>query len=166
MYECVLKTAINDQKEILWQALYVDQIKVIENFTLEIDLVTKIFATNYKCEHTQVFENDFSSIEEAFPTSENFVYLLDYRTLEVGMIVWLEDGSYIVEEIVNSYRPSGNYDIVEWNGYNYNNKNTFMLGHDITKFKVKGMDKYYIWQDYNYQQSYLYENCNKIVQKN
>lgn len=163
MFQCVLKTAIDDNDNVQWQALYVDGKKVLENFEIDLDKALPIFAPNSICEEVEMHENEFSNIDNSFPLNEDFYYLLDYRDIEVGSKVWLDDGEWEVSEVMDGYRDSGEYEYVEWKGLTPYKRTIKYSGHPITKFKVKGKNITLVWEDYNYQQSYLYEylNCLK-----
>lgn len=157
MFTCVLKTAIDDCDNIQWQGLYVDGKKVLENFEIDIDKALPIFAPDLKCEKIEFYEGDFENIDEAFPLNEDFSYLMDYREISVGSKVWLDDGEWIVSEITTGYREAGEYEYVEWKALVPYRKVITYVGHEITKFKVKGKKIIFVWEDYNYQQSFIYE---------
>ncbi|SRR6266403_101592 len=164
MFQCVLKTAIDDNDKIQWQALYVDGKKVLENFEIDIEKALPIFTPgNIDYDVVDMRENEFSDIDNSFPSNEDFYYLLDYRDIEVGSKVWLEDGEWEVSEVVGGYRETGEYEYVDWKGLTPYKKMIRYSGHIITRFKVKGKNITFVWEDYNYQQSYLYEylNCLK-----
>jgi hypothetical protein len=165
--ECVIKTAIDAQNNVQWQGLYVNGKKVIENYVLDVDIATSIFAPNSVCQNVTVYEEDFSSISSSFPEDEDFSYLLDNRTIKVGDMVWISDGSYKVSDIRETYRVAGNYNITEWYNSEPITKSVFYVGHVVTEFKVKGKDDFFVWEDYCYQQSELkaFHQNNKIQKR-
>jgi hypothetical protein len=159
--ECVIKTALDSANNIQWQGLYVKGKKVLENYVLDIDIAVSIFAPGCMYRVVNIHEDDFSSITSSFPDEEDFSYLLDCDVIQVGSMVWLEDGLFEVTEIRTSYRMSGNYKYVEWQDGKPTEQTMFYSGHTITQFKVKGKRSTLVWEDYNYQQSNLYELNNK-----
>jgi hypothetical protein len=165
MIPCVLKTALDSNNNIQWQGLYVNGNKVLENFQIDLELALPIFSPNSKCEMIYMREDDFLDINNSFPQYEDFSYLLDYRDIQIGSIVWLYDGQWEVSEIFSGYRESGEYEYTEWVGNTPYKKMITYSGHPITKFKVKGKNIILVWEDYNYQQSYLYDliNNNKLI---
>jgi hypothetical protein len=165
MYDCIIKTAFDKDNNVQWQGLYLDGKKVLENFEIDMEVALPIFAPDAKFIHAvNVMEDDFSSISSSFPNEEDFSYLLDYRDIKVGEYVWLEDGIHEVVEIKSGYRPAGEYVVTEWYGHVPVPVKTTFSGHEVISFKVKGNTSEYIWEDYNYQQSNLYEaNKHKIV---
>jgi galactose-1-phosphate uridylyltransferase len=157
MIECVVKTALDSDNSIQWQGLYVDGKKVLESYSLDIDIAVSIFAPDREYQHVYVYENDFSSISQSFPDEEDFTYLLDGTEVRVGSRIWLENGSHEVVEIRPTYRVAGNYSYTNWESGVAVKTDTYYLGHDITEFRVSGSSKFLVWEDYNYQQSNLYE---------
>jgi hypothetical protein len=157
-YDCIIKTALDTDGNVQWQGLYLNGKKVVENFQIDLDIALPIFAPEAKNIHeVNVLEDDFSSIASSFPDEEDFSYLLDYRTLEVGDIVWLENGSCEVCEVFAGYRPAGDYPFTDWCGDVPLVIQASYMGHTVTNFKIKGSDMVYVWEDYNYQQSNLYD---------
>lgn len=162
MFNCIIKRAFDCSDNIQWEALYVDGFKVLENFEIDLDKALPIFSPNSKCEEVELKESDFEDIEMSFPLYEDFSYLLDYRDIEIGSKVWLDDGEWEVSEVTEGYRESGNYEYVEWICLTPHRKTITYVGHTIKKFKVKGKKITFVWEDYNYQQSFIYEYLNFI----
>jgi hypothetical protein len=165
MYECIIKTARYEDNTVLWQGLYLEGKKVLENFEIDLNVALPIFAPNVSSVYeVNVLEFDFSDIIKSFPDEEDFSYLLDYKDLSIGDKVWLEDGEYVVTTVKTDYRAAGKYTVTEW----YSNipipVEVIYCGHNVTIFTVEGNTKEYVWEDYNYQQSNLYE-LNKKLRK-
>jgi hypothetical protein len=155
MIDCVIKTAMDGDDNIQWQCLYVDGKKAIENYVLDIDLAVSIFAPDSVYQTVTVYESNFDEISSSFPDEEDFSYLMDNRTIEVGDMVWLNDGSFYITEIRESYRTSGYYSLTEWVDNKPIIKSIYYTGHIVTEFRVEGKTECLIWEDYSYQQSDL-----------
>jgi len=122
---------------------------------------------NKKYEEVYVYERDFDNIHNAFPNDEDFSYLLDYKKIDIGDKIYLENGVYIITEIKSGFRNEGFYDYVEWcDNLTCKISKIKYSSHNITKIKVDGMKRYIVWEDYNYQQSYLYKKNMKSYEKN
>jgi hypothetical protein len=87
---------------------------------------------------------------------------MDCLEIEVGKVVYLENGENVVSDIWVDYRPSGEYYIWMWeeidNKFVSARVKEYFQGSDVTKFKVENSDIEYIWEDYNFHQSLLYLN--------
>ena len=173
-FECVVKTAKDRNEKILWQAIYVNNKKETENYTIDLDKALKYFSPNNNWKEVIFTEDDvYSLLEDSFPEIEDFTYLLDYSTIDIGKTVYLPDGEKTVTKISNDYRSSGYYEVWHWEeiGGKYYGavNNQYLQGHDVIKFQIEGSDEIYIWEDWNYHQSFLYlkyneyNNGNKLV---
>jgi hypothetical protein len=161
--DCVVKTAIDKDGNILWRAIYVNNKKEVENFNIDLKKILKAYAPNGKWKDVKVTDEDvYSHLEDYFPEVEDFTYLLDYSEIEVGKTIFLFNGKNVVTEIWDDYRPAGDYDSWHWEEIDkryYGAKtNQYFQGHNVTKFVVEGSDEEYVWEDWNYQQSFLYLN--------
>lgn len=167
--DCVIKRLINDKGETKWEALYINGIKELECFEIDIDKALSIFSPDYNKQPVlaEYFDyetdNDSTIMITSFPISDDFIYLLDYTDIQTCDSVWLEDGEYIIKEVWEDIRPSGHY---KYYDYEYNTEDgsesiieketeTYYIEHPTTFFKVVGSDKIYVWEDYNYRQSIL-----------
>jgi hypothetical protein len=162
-FECVVKTAIDRNGIILWRAIYVDGKKETENYDIDLNKVLKHYAPNNKWKEITIVENDiYFVLDEHFPEKDDFSYLLDYSEIRIGKEVFLSDGKHIISDFWKDYRVSGKYDIWHWveidSKWFAAKMNVYMSGHDIIKFKVENSDEIFIWEDWNYHQSYLYLN--------
>ena len=87
---------------------------------------------------------------------------MDYSEIEINNKVYLFDGIYSISEFWEDYRVAGYYDMYHWeniDGKWYGAKYTQHLeSHLIIKFKVNESENVYIWEDWNYQQSFLHLN--------
>ena len=163
--ECVVKTAKNKDSEILWRAIYVDSIKVFENYNINLKDALKYYAPNGLWKEEIILEDDvYSYLDEYFPEHEDFTFLMDYSELKVGNVVYLQNGKNVVKSISKSYRPSGEYEIWIWeeidNKWFAVKTKQYLQGHDILVFTIENDESNieYIWEDWNYHQSFLYIN--------
>lgn len=160
--ECVIKTLRDKEENIVWQCLYKNGKKLLEDISINPDTAKKLFNDNKTCKIIEITEDNFT-IEEKdlfFPEIEDFTHYLDYKKIDVGDEVYLLEGKFEIKTIEEGYRTAGYYDIVMWHEIDnklYSSKqDTFYDGHSVIKFKVEGKNEDYIWEDYNYQQSFLY----------
>ena len=159
---CVIKTLRDKEENIVWQCLYKNGKKQLEDVSIDPNVAKKLFNDNKTCKIIEVTEDDFTLDEKDlfFPEIEDFTHYLDYKKIDVGDTVYLIDGEFKIESIEEDYRTAGYYDIVMWHEIDkkfYSTKhNTFYDGHSVITFKVEGKDEEFIWEDYNYQQSFLY----------
>jgi hypothetical protein len=162
---CIVKTLKNKSGDIIWQALYLNGKKEVEDIKLDMELSIKIFNDSKEFQETIIREDDDFEIdlfEERncwFPEEEDFSYLLDYKDLQVGDIVYLETGCFKVSKTWTSIRKAGYYDYKLW----YNSdllecsfEKMYYKEHEVLNFEVEDSNKSYVWEDYNYQQSFLY----------
>jgi hypothetical protein len=162
-FECIIKTAKDSRGNILWRALYVNNIKEFENYDLDLSKIVDNYSPLGKWKEIIIIEdNIYSLLEEYFPEKDDFIDLMDYSDIFINKEVYLSDGKYVVSEFWKDYRPSDVYEIWHWenidNKYYAAKTSQYLLGHDIIKFKVLNSDSIYIWEDWNYQQSFLYLN--------
>jgi hypothetical protein len=115
MSQVVLKTAKNFRNNVIWQALYINGKKKIENFKLDTEKVVEAF----NCEDDTlikitIHENKKSKIYQLFPEYDTFQNLRinEEYEIEKGDIVWIGDyqnkqyivsgGKVTVEKIFNA----------------------------------------------------------------
>lgn len=164
LYDCVVKTAKNKDGVILWQSIYVDNKKQVENYKINLNEALKYYAPNklWKEEIIITDEDVYSYLDDYFPELEDFTYLLDCTEIFHGKTVYLLNGVNVVDKIWNDYRPAGKCDRWHWeeiDGKWYCAKFVqYLQAHDIIKFTVEGSDEEYIWEDWTYHQSFLYLN--------
>ncbi len=162
-FECIVKTAKDTTGNILWRAIYVNNKKETENYNIDLDKALKYYAPK-GCWKEVIFTEDdvYSFLEDHFPEIENFTFLLDYSEIEIGKKVFLSDKISKVNKTWSDYRPSGEYEIWHWeeidNKYYAAKSKQFFQGHNVIKFTVDNSDVEYVWEDWNYQQSFLYLN--------
>ena len=144
----VLKTINDSEGNNIIQILYMNNIKITENPSIKIlEKYTK---------------NNFFSLTEISDSIESedyedFSYLLDYQEIYIGKEIFLFDRIGIVTEIKESFREEGFYDFCVWSDDNKPSLTKIKYSsHKTTLFKVDSTNIYYVWEDYNYQQSYLY----------
>lgn len=163
-FECIVKTAKDNLGNILWRAIYVKGKKEMESFNIDLDKVLFYYAPNGKWKEVIFIEKDtqyiYDYIQEFFPDIEEFLELMDYTELYEGKIVYLPTGEHIVEEIWYDIRKEGEYNYWHWeniDGKWYSAKfKQYYEEHDVIKFKIINSDEEFIWEDLNYQQSFLY----------
>ena len=146
-----------------WMALYKDGHKELETYSFDINLILDNYGSEIKYILDLIIEDEIEFIEskyDLFPDYEDFSYLLDNNKLNIGSYIFLEDGMFEVEHIESDFRPSGTYKMKHWekigNRFFSSEFDIEWYAHSITKFKVKGVEHEFIWEDYSYQQSYLY----------
>lgn len=160
--KCVIKTLKDENDTVVWEALYIDGKKQLEDIEINKEAANKLFNKNNNYKNFIIKEKYINeeSIKNHFPVNETFIDLLDYKNIEIGTKIFLFDGQYEIESINEEYRISNYYDVVVWteidNKYYYNIDKTFYVGHNALKLKLKGFNEEVFWEDYNYQQSYLY----------
>ena len=161
---CVIKTLKDKSDNIVWEALYLNSEKQIEDICLNKEQVNEMFNKGGEYKEYIINENEYdisqNTYREHFKDTEDFSHLLDYTEPIIGGQVILDDGSVnIIKEIVESYRIAGYYPTKIWfeldNTYTYNIDNMFYTGHIIREILLENGTKI-IWEDYNYQQSFLY----------
>ncbi len=162
-YECIVKTAKSSDGEILWQSIYVDSKKVAENYIIDLTKLLKIYAPNSNWKEVLIIDNDtYSLLEDYFPEYDDFSYLLDYTDISINKTIYLLNGVNKVSKVWNDYRHAGYYDRFHWEdigGKWYSAKySCYLEGHHIQKFMVENSEEIFIWDDWNYQQSFLYLN--------
>jgi len=94
MQQIVVKTVKNHKNNILWQALYINSLKMIENFTLDIIKLKKAFdIKNETIINLIVHENNISKIPELFSKYDDFKQLNmnEEYELNIGDIVWIPE---------------------------------------------------------------------------
>ena len=86
----------------------------------------------------------------------------EYKTIEIGKIVYLPIGKCIVSKIWNDYRIAGEFEFWHWEDIDdkwYGTKYKQNLsGHEVSKFNIEGSDEVFVWEDWYYHQSFLYIN--------
>lgn len=149
--------------ETIWTALYVknervlsinyfDIDKVVKNYNNEGKYITDVFYEEYP-------EDVYENIDDFFPLYDDFTHLMDYCDIKIGDTIYMFDSQHVVTHIEKSYRPLDKYKYVHWcevNGMLSCTESEEDMTGDITLFKVEGSDKQYVWEDYYYQQSFLY----------
>jgi hypothetical protein len=156
----IIKTAYCGE-DTVWEAFYLDGVKQIEGVSLQRECLARIFKPEQDIVENTVYECDLEdNIELSFPEREDFSYLLDYRSIKESSTVYLPSGVYEVTSVKDKYRPSGHYHVTEWFESDgelcSRTERVFYKAHTAQAFKVKGDEAEYIWEDYNYQQSYLH----------
>jgi hypothetical protein len=161
---CVVRVCRDRDDEIVWTALYLDGVRFISMNYFDVDKMVDKYSDNGQYIE-DVFieeypEDVYENIDEYFPEYEDFTYLLDMGEIGVGEPVYLFDGVYIVSKVWEGYREKGNYKIVHWvetNGQlSCTEVDNEWEGHNVTMFSVEGSEEEFVWEDYNYQQSFLY----------
>lgn len=74
----VFKTCKDYDDNIIWQSLYINNIKVIENKTLNFNVAIKVF--NISSDNVKkyiVYENDYAKLYLLFPYKDDFSELND-----------------------------------------------------------------------------------------
>ena len=127
-YDCIVKTAKDDAGNILWQAIYVNNKKEVENNQIDLENAMKYFSpkNNWK---------EFIFI----PIGKCIVSKIwnDYRIAgEFEFWHW--------EDIDD-----------KWYGTKYKQN---LSGHEVSKFNIEGSDEVFVWEDWYYHQSFLYIN--------
>ena len=157
--DCIVKTAKDDAGNILWQAIYVNNKKEVENNQIDVENAMKYFSPNNNWKEFIFIEND---IHLHFPYTDDFIYLLDFTEIEIGKIVYLPIGKCIVSKIWNDYRIAGEFEFWHWEDIDdkwYGTKYKQNLsGHEVSKFNIEGSDEVFVWEDWYYHQSFLYIN--------
>jgi len=94
MPQVVLKTAKNHKNNILWQALYIDSKKMLENYSIDIDKALQAFEIeNETLIKLIAHENNKLRIQHIFPEEDGFKQL-DYNEeyeLEEKQLVWISN---------------------------------------------------------------------------
>lgn len=167
--DCVKRYIIcHETNEYITGAIYVNNI-LYKTFT-DIDSLEKYVCSRYK-KHVNDFVyisiNDFYDKNNYLPNHNDFSYLMDYTELKKDEIVYVYDEYAVqqvtVKNITTDFRPKGIYPIYDWNintelnDISFEINDVFYDNHYITVFSVLESDKTYIWEDFNYQQSFLYE---------
>jgi hypothetical protein len=168
MFECVVKTVKNKRGDILWRAIYVDNKKEIENNDINLDEILPFYAPTGKWKEEVIMEDDdilLENIKDYFPENDDFSFLLDFTDLEIGKEIYMRNGINIVTSFWKDYRGDGMYDVWMWEEigdkwYAIINQVEY-VGHNVTKFKVENDENEYVWEDWNYQQSFLSINYNQ-----
>ncbi len=147
-----------------WMALYKDGHKELETYSFDIDAILDNYGDDIRYIIDLIIEEDELLMHEdmdlLFPEYEDFTYMLDNNVIDIGSYIFLEDGMFEVSSLETDYRPSGTYKMKHWEKvdekYISSEYDIDWVAHGITKVKVKGLDGEFIWEDYNYQQSFLY----------
>lgn len=115
MAQIVIKTAKNHKNNILWQALYIDSSKVLENFIIDIDKALQAF--DIKDSNTInliVHENNKHRVPILFPDIDEFEQLNENEEYELTKndVIWITNysnhnytikaGKVTVKEIFNA----------------------------------------------------------------
>lgn len=162
-YECVIKTAKDINGKILWRAIYVDNKKCLEDFDFDLNKALEVYAPNGVWKEVIFIDDDvFSYKDEWFPMYEDFIFLLDYTDISSGETILLNDGEHIVKDVWDDVRPAGFYEIWHWELIEdkwYAGKfKQYFETHDVVKFTIENSENVYVWQDWDYHQSFLYLN--------
>jgi hypothetical protein len=161
---CVVRICKNINGDIIWSGLYLNGSRYISLNYFDIEKMVDMYSENGQYLE-DIFieeypEDVYANIDDFFPEEEDFSYLLDMGDIEVGEPVYLFEGVFKVNKVWEDYRKKGNYKMVHWdetNGYlSCTELDNEWDGHSITKFTVEGLNDVFVWEDYNYQQSFLY----------
>jgi len=166
-FECIVRTAKDKEGNILWRAIYVDNKKRLENYNLDLNETLVKYAPTNKWKEDIIVEDDiYSYLENYFPDICDFLHLLDYSEIYSNKKIYLFDKTGVVNNTWKDVRVDGKYDMYHWEEIGdkwYSAKYSQVFkSHDITKFTLEDSDEVYVWEDYDYQQSFLYlknEDC-------
>jgi hypothetical protein len=160
MQQIVVKTVKNHKNNILWQALYIDSSKMIENFTLDITKLKKAFnIENETIINLIVHENNITKISEIFSNYDDFKQLNINEEYELNKndIIWIPDynnnnyiiksGKVTVKEIFNA--PISN---IIWDPE--------YLKKTVTWFSCKEVEGLFCWTKIVKMQNYLKNKVN------
>lgn len=99
--QAVLKSAKNYQGQTLWEAIYLDGEKVLENFFLDENALIQAFGLeNVKIIKLPFHEKEVENFAKLFPDNENFSYLYETLPVKVGQKVYIDeyqDDDFIIE---------------------------------------------------------------------
>ncbi len=165
-FDCIVKTAKDSVGNILWRAIYVNNYKEYENYDIDLKKALKYYAPSGKWKEITIIEDDiYVLLDEHFPEKDDFLDLMDYSEIYINKEVYLSDGKFLVSDFWVDYRPSDKYEIWYWeeidNKFYAAKIYQYLTGHDVIKFKVYGSEDIYVWEDWNYHQSFLYLNLNQ-----
>jgi hypothetical protein len=132
----------------------------------------------YKCKNLKSINDnvyisfyDINDEKYYLPTHHDFSYLMDYKDIVINDKVYVYDDNevrlYTVRTIDNTIRENGLYDYYEYEANSMNHikcvdTKIYFNKHKATIFRVDETDKTFIWEDYNYHQSYLSEKYIKF----
>lgn len=115
MSHIILKTARNHKNHIMWQALYIEKTKVLENYKLDIEKALEAFdEDNANILKLIVHENNSARIPHLFPYKDKFEQLNanEEYELQKGAFIWISNyqdhnhiikgGKVTVKEICNA----------------------------------------------------------------
>lgn len=171
----VIRIIMDERKNVILIGIYIDNKRYITGEYLDIQAISEKFNSFdwetdviYLGDDELVFFNDNKN--EYLPLTEDFLHLLDYTEINIGDTVYLFDTKNTVSHIEKGKRLKGIYEYYHWEEidnkwYSAKIDNEYLEDHEIILFKVNGDDKLYIWDDYTYQQSFLYlklQQYNKI----
>jgi len=155
MQQIVIKTAKNHKNNVLWQALYINSVKCIENFSLDINKLKDAFDfKNDSIINLIVHENNITKLPEIFTEIDNFKHLNINEEYELNKndIVWIPDynnnnyiiksGRVTVKEIFNA--PISN---IIWDPE--------YLKKTVTWFSCKEVEGLFCWTKIVKMQNYL-----------
>ena len=159
----ILKTLYDYDANMLYQAFYIKGDKMIEAYSLDMDVIKEIYQCDYY-RTVDIYEESLTKedIAKLFADEEDFSYILDYTDLKIGDVVFLHHGEHKVTEVKEDFRESGVYETTLWNSTLKTQSFQFLNGHQTLFFKVENDDTWYAWEDYNYQQSDLYKYHKKV----
>lgn len=87
----VLKSAKNFQNQTLWEALYIDGSKVLENFFLDENALCDAFDIKSQILLLPFHERDLDNMTKTFPDFENFSHLMQITPLKGGQKVFIDE---------------------------------------------------------------------------
>jgi hypothetical protein len=159
--KCVIKILKDLEGKTIWMGFYLNNKKMLDKEELNVEFIMKTFNPQGTYKEVEIVEefipDNFKFLY--FPEEEDFSYLMDKDIVEVGEKIFMIDGVHEVIEVWDDIREDGLYPIMHWEdieGRLYRSQYKLKYEeHNILKFKVKNDDTEYVWEDFNYQQSYL-----------
>lgn len=169
--DCVKRYIIcHETNEYISGAIYVNNI-LYKTFQ-DKELLEKYVCSRYN-KHVDDFVyislNDLYDKNDYLPNHNDFSYLMDYTDIKKGDNVYIYDDvnekvMYVtVNDISSNFRPKGMYKIYNWdidlnmNDIDFVINDIFYDNHYVTTFSILEDANLYIWEDFNYQQSFLSE---------
>lgn len=152
----IIKILKNTKSETLWMGFYNSEGSLIlENIYLNIDMCESLFG---KCKILNICDDSYD-IRKHFKPVEDFEYLLDFSPIEKGNNIYTFDGILTIKNYKEITRPPGYYNYYYWTFIDkqlyYKITQVHYEEHNVFEFTVNENDNTYIYEDYNYQQTYI-----------